>query len=402
MIIAAIAGGLLILPGLTLIIHSDKKRRGKAETPEWLRLRWTATLSFAAILIAFEISCFSLQTIKEPFAWIEGVSVWPSAILRTLAAILAASSLAWLHRQIEKNDDELGHLFFLGAAPIDTIQDSPRRWYQWLSRLPVSPLPEATHLSVSKVWQIYQVNGKPAQRWKRVAVMSGLYLAASSILFRVFGQPHVPYRGNGSWWAVSLPLFAGVLCQMILTFFVVDATCLCRILVKQLSHHQNNWPAQAAERWGIPVNAADEVLAVDLIARRTKLIGKMILYPFAVLFLIILSRNLYFDRWDWPISLFLVYSTNSLIAFCCAIALWLSGKKVLQWGLDGLQKKLIRAEGEGNDKLAKQLTLLIEEVRSTREGAFASLSEQPLFVALFLPFGGIGAASLLDLLANAF
>jgi hypothetical protein len=57
----------------------------------------------------------------------------------------------------------------------------------------------------------------------------------------------------------------------------------------------------------------------------------------------------------------------------------------------------------GNDPSASptQIRLLMDRIRGTREGAFASLTHQPALQALLLPFGGYGGAQLIDDLMNA-
>jgi hypothetical protein len=49
---------------------------------------------------------------------------------------------------------------------------------------------------------------------------------------------------------------------------------------------------------------------------------------------------------------------------------------------------------------AKQIELLMERIRNTREGAFARFSQQPALQALLLPFGGYGGVQLVEYLIN--
>ncbi len=374
-------------------------RRGSVSPSPWLRRRWFAVAAVAAALFIAEISCYALQIVREPFAWFQGVSVWPSAILRTLAAVLAAYSLGWLPDRIERSDIDFSRIFVLPYHHGGGTKLSDARWGYWLPLVRVGSAQRSEPVKVSTLWEAYQRSGALAERLKRVLVFSALYIAASGLLFLFLGPPNAPYRGRGSLVAVNFPLGVGVILQVVLTFFVVDATCLCRSMVRQMTVAGKIWPGTAAGRWKIDEKTADEALTVDFIARRTKVVGQMILLPFAVLVLIILSRNLYFARWDWPPQLLVIYTVNSLIAICCSVVLWSSGGKARRWAVSGIQEKLLQA-GNGEEGHARQLNLMLEIVRATQEGAFAPLGAQPVFAALFLPFGGVGMASLLDLLAN--
>ena len=47
---------------------------------------------------------------------------------------------------------------------------------------------------------------------------------------------------------------------------------------------------------------------------------------------------------------------------------------------------------------AKQIKILMESIRSNREGAFAPIAQQPALEALLLPFGGYGSPQLIEYL----
>lgn len=68
--------------------------------------------------------------------------------------------------------------------------------------------------------------------------------------------------------------------------------------------------------------------------------------------------------------------------------------------LDSLDEKLIRAYGE-KDKIggAKQIKHVINNIKSIREGPSSPFSQQPVFRALLVPFGGSVGLVLLDYIA---
>jgi hypothetical protein len=374
-------------------------QRKKEQDPfPWLTWLWFGAFALAVLLMLFEVFCYCWPTVKEPFAWFQGVSIWPSAILRTLAAILAAFLLAWVHRQAAKNNQSIGAKFLIPKMDSPSALPKTTRWFErFLYCICIKPKPASGKYSVAEIWAEFQSCERSGARWKWIIILSLLYGGVAFVLINICGSPHVPYRGDFSQWAANVPLFICVALQIALTFFVVDATFICTRLVRRLSEGGNQWPESAAKGWGVSEEIADEALAIDLIAQKTKVVGNLIYCPFAVLLLVILSRNSYFDRWDWPLSLLLISLINSLLVLIGLAVLWLSARKARQWALEGLEAKRMRL---GSDQ-TRHVEYLIEQVRSVREGAFAPLSENPIILALIMPLGGISVTSLLDLLSNA-
>ena len=133
---------------------------------------------------------------------------------------------------------------------------------------------------------------------------------------------------------------------------------------------------------------------------RSAAVGQLILYPFFVLFLMLVARNDFFDRWDWPPSLLLFFGVSSAYAAYVVWALRRSAENAREALLKKLQLKLLAALGRPQDGLGQQLQLLIQQVESCQEGAFAPITQQPVIKALLMPFGGAGVLGLLNYLAG--
>ena len=193
--------------------------------------------------------------------------------------------------------------------------------------------------------------------------------------------------------------------MVVLIFFVVDATRLCDRFIKNLSDAQRTiWPGKTLKAYGSERNMdkelLDEWLVLQVITERTKVVTKMIYYPFTVLFVMIISRSSYFDHFDWPIALLLIYGMNSAYALFCAMSLRRTAEKARRIELERLQQKLVSAHGKGEKKRAKQIELTIDEIDAIEEGAFAPLSKHPIIGALLMPLGGAGVLTLLNFLAG--
>ena len=85
-----------------------------------------------------------------------------------------------------------------------------------------------------------------------------------------------------------------------------------------LSHDATYWPNGVQRRETQTRQMApedlDDLLDVRLIASRTAVIGQLFYFPFIVLLLMLVARNRYFDNWDWPSALVLIFLLNSTYA----------------------------------------------------------------------------------------
>jgi hypothetical protein len=140
----------------------------------------------------------------------------------------------------------------------------------------------------------------------------------------------------------------------------------------------------------------DEWLDIQLIAERTKVVGEFIYYPFIVLFIMIVARNNFFDHFDWPISLLLIFGINTAYAFFCAFALRRSTEEARREELKRLEEKLVKARGAGDDQAAATIELTVEQIKAMDEGAFAPWSNQPFIQAILVPLGGSGLLTLAE------
>jgi len=195
----------------------------------------------------------------------------------------------------------------------------------------------------------------------------------------------------------------------LLIFFVVDATRLCRRFIKHLVEETIEWPEeflrQEAKKRGVHPNLVHEWLSIDLIAKRTAVIGHLIYYPFIVLFLMYVARHPYFDRWDLPLGLMILLTPNVSYAFVNAVALRRSAEGARQTALSQLRAKLRTLSDliAGEKESKRQIEHVIEAIRSTHEDAFLPFTAPPIFGAIIaLPSGGYGLVLLMEYLGKGF
>ena len=78
--------------------------------------------------------------------------------------------------------------------------------------------------------------------------------------------------------------------------------------------------------------ALSDWMLIQLIAKRTEVVGKLIYFPFIVWVLIAVSRLRYFDNWRTPLGLAIVISLGAILAWSCTVVLRRSAEKIKDRG----------------------------------------------------------------------
>jgi hypothetical protein len=394
---------LLVATAVALGVVLRRLRYGgrvKRRAGEWIALY---LIIGVPVLLGVSISLLStLPRVREPYALTEGISIWPTEILRLLATFVALYYLIRDHEKIRDNNTEIAEEFGLSATP-SSPPEHRSLWgrLRWL--LSNAPSVGGERIAVGELWAEYLLRGKWTYRWIRTAALSVLYVAFAGLLFSLLGQPAVPYRGVMAFWADRVALIMSVVSFVLLMFYVVDAVLLRARLVRRLSLARSKWPDEILKKWSCQgarfENSFGEWLNIRLIARRTEVVGSLVMGPFVVLFLMIISRLSYFDRWDWPLSLIAIMGVNSVAAVGAAVILRRSAERTRAIALDRLRKDRVRCLVENDTHSLSLLDRLLAEVESLQRGAFAPFTQQPVMRALLVPFGGIGTAMFLEFLA---
>jgi hypothetical protein len=189
-------------------------------------------------------------------------------------------------------------------------------------------------------------------------------------------------------------------------------------MIRRLAHTPSIWPDATLAKFGLrpkdsepdPVERLrkdldgkheyflDELLDIRFISEHTKAVGKIVYYPFLLLALLVFARSRVFDDWDKPIGLVLILLLSGGIAL---ISTWLlrraaeTARQQILEQLNVMLRALCLYRDEAARILEKQTLQAIEEIRSNRQGAFMSITQEPAVQAVMLPLGGWGMQELL-------
>jgi hypothetical protein len=337
----------------------------------------------------------------EPFAWFEGISIWPTELLRLVTGFLALCLIIRAQDRMNAGTQEMNEVLGL---PEPASQERPSSFGAYVRLGLCLPWGDWSLecAGVQALWRRYRRCGGPRYRWLRVGVASAVYLLGAAVVMVLLGPPRAPLRGTASQVADYLALIVSVVPMIVLIWYVFDATLLSYRFIEAVGRSRDELPAGRVHQWpsGIP-GVPRERAAIDFLARHTASVGRLILYPFAILALIVLARVGYFDRWDWPLSLVIILGTNSLLALACAVILRRSAERIRAAVLPGLRERHLRSLG-GDPAAVERITSAMDDIRNERRGAFAPLSQHPVLGAVALPSSSLGLASLLESLAHGF
>ena len=230
----------------------------------------------------------SLDPAGEPFYWFEGVSIWPTEIFRTIAAGLSLFFLYNAVGALRRSRDQLTDSVtqHVGDEGLDAVKAVAGQGSWWSCLKPGSwgIRYSRHHTGLLSLWEEYKrLSGFPAQRRRLIPQVLVYGCFGAVLLLGVFTAPFIPFRGSVSEVADRLIVFISVLSLLVLTFFVVDETRLCEQFIRRLTDLCcRNRTSETEMRM--------TCFSIDLIAKRTQVVGRLIDYPFIILLILIVGR----------------------------------------------------------------------------------------------------------------
>lgn len=304
----------------------------------------------------------------EPFVLGDGLSVWPSNFIRTLAGMTAVTLLVYGQVSLQGNLRTITNRF--GSSPAGVLQPiaGTSKWHtrnytsvwvldtdhlyrtlrrrlsqlfgKWFpkSRRLVALLFQATNLdtrytkaycekrSICEFLKLYGAEETQASRFARIGVVTLLYMVLMTVLCLLFFSD-VSFRTlvrGSSTFAVSLViLLLGVYLMLYLLFYTVDATRRCQQFINSLASYEEVDPPNTANDRAMtsPWQTNFEWKLIEIIGSRTREVNRLIIFATAVIILMVVSRTSYIDNWGMPVPLLIIVGLNFVYAVLCAISL---------------------------------------------------------------------------------
>lgn len=419
---AAAAAVILMLGGMLI-----------SRTIAYAAVRYVRTRAFLPALGGISISAWLLVewmrssvpnlAESEPFTLTDGISAWPTAVIRLLALVTSAFFLRYIWQKMKVNEQALARKFDLevenrhsqtsmAAAAAETAPgDPPLAWWRRTMRACLGVHlwhPQSSpEIGAAQLWNEYRKLGQLKNFIARGIPQVFIALCFAGMVMLLFGFPNTPCRGTPCFAINDVLILLGVGAMMTLIFYVVDATRLCRRWVNCIAMNRIRWSdstrSRLASENGVRQEHLDEWLGIELIADRTTVIGNIIYYPFIVMFLIGIARHPYLDNWDFPLSLVMIFALNASLVFINGMALRHAAAIAKRQTITRLETRLVHLSDRKPDEARQrqQIEWSLRAITNNRRGAFLPFTEHPVFGAtVALPSGGYGLVLLIEYLAT--
>ena len=329
----------------------------------------------------------------EPLVMLEGVSVWPTILLRVVGIVLSLYFVWRVLRSLHGNLKEIAAAMELKPEPaplwkqftgihedVLTLWKTLRGVFDFSRRSDRAA--QSLRLNVEAAWQAYVAQERFWPRCIRAAMYTaGMFLFVTHVLVPMFGKAMTPVRGELAFSIYWRTTRHQVILMQFLTFFVFDATLYCLLFVNKLRHVRSEWPEETLgvyngrlrlqTKLGDDSKLVHDWIDLDFVAKRTRCIGALIYFPFVLIALLILSRSTVFANYAPSLTILIAQGISVSVVFACAIMLWRAAKTARDTAKQNLTDGIIRAkDSEGNVYFAGQLESLINRVDQLKEGVW--------------------------------
>jgi len=343
----------------------------------------------------------------EPFRWFEGLSMWPSELLRTLGFVLAVIFLFAACARSQTNLRQIGAKFYPEYVHAPRLSWSEGLWGNVVGA-------EAAIFDATTLWSRYAMLSSPGRCLLRATVLTAGFIAICWLLSLLGGYSNIPSRGAAA--AAMHQYLTGCfsVAFLILLFFVADLTRLGERFSAALSL-QCERAANRFDRSDVPAQGRvkddsesyekmqnffidSAWIEVRVVAARTAAINGLIFYPFSLLAILVIARWDLFDNWDLPPGVIAVLASSFLICCITAAMLQRTASRLRSQCIACLENALLAQCRRGGK--TDYISSLIARVGTLREGAFTPILEQPVVMAALLPFASAGGLQLIQVLGG--
>ncbi|MDD1615301.1 MAG: hypothetical protein CG439_367 [Methylococcaceae bacterium NSP1-2] len=340
----------------------------------------------------------------EPFYWHEGISIWPSQLLRLSTLLFAALFWYWGYKQIETMQkafqavSSADHHKSVFALPTDP--NTLDRWSVFF----IGSWEETSDPDVNSndLWKTYlgyyhqKLGFFPVSMLRVLGHVVAFFLGAF-FLISLSGSPNVPARGDFALEMNKDIIIIAVLATIFLITWVVQNARLCERLITHLSEKPSQWN-EIAKRWAIrknkvPPECVDDWLDIQMVVCLTETMRRLIWGPMVCIALLVIARSPVIDDWGIPWGLAIVFITMLLYAISAEIYLQRGAKRARTKAIDQLSRKIrgLRKHLPPNEDIIKRIEIEIERINMLRKGAFRPWYEWPMLQS----FGGLSTLVIL-------
>ena len=404
-LLASLGSGALLL----LLLYPNWRRASRQPRR---RRHWLLAAAVVAPLAAVFVAQLPMP-LGEPFGWVEGDSAWPTEFIRLGAGLLALGLLARAQAKLAASGQRCMRRYFKGVGQVDAraaAGDGPRRsslavWRGYLRALGHEPRlgPSGKRDSRSPLRRALGRRGLAPPPFLAAArpylLIILMFWALGVAIFMAYGFPRAPVRGFAMRALDYGVAVASISAFLWLLVYVLRVTRHASAMALALAG-ETRWPPRSLGRFGMADTTLeclyDDWMDVQLLARATEPVQRLIYYPFLILFLLFFAQSHLFDHWVMPLSLYLLVGFTLAVLLGSAWRLRRVAERVRAEALRRLARYRMQMLGEGEAGLVGQIDEMRGQIRGIDVGVFANLSQQPLARAVLGFLSAISGLSLLE------
>lgn len=386
----------------------------------------TAASGVYLVSVIWMIGHISAQAGEEPLSWLGGVSVWPGALIRNAAGLLAV--VLFLHSvdRLRKGEKAIDEEFFKAetdhASQEQALQRKSARWFQETWFPSANGEEHASRNRAHEVWQEYKNWTRAPRCCVRVALGVLAIMGLVVVMLMELGMPTAPVRGPASTRLYLAMVGPSFFLMIVMLVWTLDRVALCSLFLRRLYGSQgvpkrSGWSADVQQKFcgyctAAPDQTAGAAAQIDdedaaqsyidlrLSARISRHVGGIIVYPFILALLLIVSRARYLDNWDMTPGFLGIILMILLLMTLGAYTLRQNAERIRRYTIEQLEALEVRLQAKNYETktqtTSEQVALMKTIAVNLSEGAFAPFASQPIVRAILLPFGGAGLINLLD------
>jgi hypothetical protein len=371
---------------------------------------------------------------QEPFELFEGLSIWPSVVIRFGAGWLAWAFFSVSYARLKRRSCEFRETWHVRQG---TPFVPPQTWVKSLlcSLNAYFMTPEALSFQdmsqtsksenerepygLEKLWNTFYYRYMFECNDGRRLFLCAAYVMILLVFLAVFPTSNVNARGAFARWTD--------LCVFVFMFFwifqlivhVVDCTYLTYHFVRSSKRACDAskdgvlfWPKEKLDSTKTELGfansrtngkaereyadgAAHNYLLIRLIDACTVDVSNLVYSPFIVLLVLYASHNAYFDNWNWSVPFAVCIGLSGASAVSCATQLQRASKNAKTEALERIDKLILEYPVGASVKVHEKLREVRIASEKTTSAAFADWYENPVIRALLIPaLGGSGLAAL--------
>lgn len=353
----------------------------------------SAVVLFVLVFLVVLIWCDTVRTNGEPFSLTDGISTWPTNIVRLVVVFLGIVAFVQLEKRFEKAKKEIDDDRSARDQPAGDVKPgwTWKMLFLW-KFLDNEADSDEKDRSVEEIIDEFDQFGCFRARMVRAVILSSLFFLGVWVYFSTFGDaPNRPTRGNLN---DVMTIGAAVLCGFVITtlfMLLLDGAQMVRALTRSLGRIV---PEHSGSYWGtVPI----ESFAIKIIGEHSKVIGDAMWWPAVLILVVVFSRSPWFDGWHIPLELVLLVLIMLGAIVLSGFLVRLAAHRTRTRIIKDLRKTLKQDFYPTRRKRTEQL---IAEIEEADEGAYRPLSQDPFLWALTVPFGGAGGLLLLERMLN--